>query len=270
MAEELLSIEHLSASYGEKDVLTDISLSVKAGQIICIVGESGSGKSTLLKAVHGMDRVRVTGGSIRAFGSPVSAMTDEQRRSLLGGEIGLIPQNPAGSFNPIRPFEAQLRETMQSHGRQFDPAETARAFEAVGLADARGLLRLRPYELSGGMNQRVAIAAAMLLKPRLLLCDEVTSALDVTTAGKVIRELEQMNRELGTAILMVTHHLGIARRMAEKIGIMKDGRMIELEDADWILNAPVQEYTRQLLRDVPKLAGRERSGEESAGGLDDR
>ena len=254
MAKELLKIRNLYASYGEEPVLLDISFDIPEGGIFCIVGESGSGKSTLLKAVLGLDRVLVTGGDILYEGRSLPGMPDRERRKLLGREIGLIPQNPAGSFNPTRRLRAQIRETVESQGMAYSEKAAVEAFGAVGLTIPEKVLSSRPYELSGGMNQRIAIAAALLPEPRLLLCDEATSALDVVTAGAVVDELFSLSRSRNTALLMVTHHLGIAKRMSDRIGIMKDGRLIETGSTEEVLARPREEYTRRLLAAVPRLS----------------
>jgi ABC-type dipeptide/oligopeptide/nickel transport system ATPase component len=171
----------------------------------------------------------------------------------MGSEIGLIPQDPGSSFNPIRMLSAQFREAMAGHGMAYDEDRIDGLLKKIGLQQGKAVLGNRPFELSGGMNQRIAIAAAMLFEPRLLLCDEATSALDVTTAGAVVDELLKIRESRGTSILLVTHHLGIARRMADNIGIMKDGRLIEYGNTEKIFDAPENEYTRKLIRDVPRL-----------------
>lgn len=234
----ILGVKDLSASYGDGNIISDISFEIRAGDIICIVGESGSGKSTLLKAIHGFDKVQITGGEV-----------------VLSGEctLGLVSQNPGGSFNPIRTYKAQIKEALKSNriDKNFD--EVVKTLKMLGLNDAKRVLESRPYELSGGMNQRMAIATTMILNPGLLLCDEVTSALDVKTARMVVEQLLEINKMKNTAILMVTHHLGIAAKMADNIGIMKNGKMLEYGEADFVLNNPQNEYTKNLLRDVPKL-----------------
>lgn len=234
----ILSVKNLSAAYEEEQVLYDISFDVEAGKRVCIVGESGSGKSTLLKAIHGFGGVDVTGGSI------------ELKQGAL---LGIVPQNPGGSFNPIRTYKAQIGETLKSNNIDFNLEEVEKALQVLGLSDAKRALASRPYELSGGMNQRMAIATTMLLNPEILLCDEVTSALDVKTAGLVVEQLLEINRLKNTTILMVTHHLGIAAKMADYIGIMKSGRMLEYGPAKEILENPKNEYTQNLLKAVPKL-----------------
>ena len=234
----ILKINNLSAGYGEECVISDISFDVEAGKKVCIVGESGSGKSTLLKAIHGFGGVTKTCGSI------------ETPKDIL---LGIVPQNPGGSFNPIRTYKAQIMETLKSNNIDFKIDEVEKTLRILGLNDAERALKSRPYELSGGMNQRMAIATTMLLEPGILLCDEVTSALDVKTAGMVVEQLLEINKLKGTTILMVTHHLGIASKMADYIGIMKSGRMLEYGPAKEILENPQNEYTKNLLKAVPRL-----------------
>ena len=253
MSGTVLKIASLSAAYADNNVIEDISFDIPDGGIVCIVGESGSGKSTLVKAIHGMDELRVTGGNIIFDGRDITDLPYSEKRQLMGTGIGLIPQNPAASFNPIRKYDVQFKEALSAHGMAYDENDIAERLARIGIADGRAVLKNRPYELSGGMNQRIAIASAMIFKPRLLMCDEVTSALDVTTAGAVVDELLKIRDELGTAILMVTHHLGIAKRMGGSLGIMKAGRMVEYGTADKIFEAPGDEYTRKLMQDVPKL-----------------
>ena len=253
MKGELLKIEHLTASYGEEPVLKDILLGIGEGESVFLVGESGSGKSSLLRAVLGMENLTVVSGRVLYDGKDITAAGGKQRRELLGREIGFVPQNPAGSFNPLRRYEAQIRDIMGSHGLTWDPEEVTEILEKLDLKEGKKLLRMRPYEMSGGMNQRMEIASAMLLKTRILLCDEVTSALDTTTAARVVKELGMLCTQRKTALLMATHHLGIAARLADRIGIIKDGRMTELGDTDRILTAPREVYTKQLLMDVPRL-----------------
>ena len=253
MREKLLQITSLNASYGDADVLTGIDLGIDAGEIVCIVGESGSGKSTLIKAIHGMSGLRITNGSIRFDGRDITNLPAAERRKIMGPGIGLIPQDPGTSFNPIRRFDVQFKEALQSHGLPYDENAIVGMLRTIELEDAKAVLRNRPYEMSGGMNQRIAIAAAMMFRPRLLMCDEATSALDVTTAGAVVGELVRIRKEQGTAILMVTHHLGIAQRMADHVGIMRKGAMIEYGTVRDIFDNPQNEYTKRLITDVPKL-----------------
>ena len=255
MSDALLKIESLSATYDIDlpEVVTDVSFEVAPGEIVCIVGESGSGKSTLVKAIHGLGGLIITGGKVFFDGKDLAEMDGKERRKLMGTGIALIPQDPAASFNPIRKYDKQFKEALAGHGMDYDEDMIADMLERIGIKDGKAVLASRPYELSGGMNQRVAIAAAMMFEPKILLCDEATSALDVTTAGAVVDELMKIRDQNNTAILMVTHHLGIAKRMADSIGIMKNGRLVEYGSSKHIFESPEDEYTKNLMRDVPRL-----------------
>ena len=258
--ESLLSMKDLCVSYGDFEALHNYSLELAPGEIHCIAGESGSGKSTILKALLGLTSysAEVTGGSMSFAGNDVLAMSDKERRELLGDEIGLIAQNPAASFNPLRTFRAQFKETLESHGRELDEHEVFHVFKTLGLPTDGRVLSSCPYEVSGGMCQRVAIALLMLLRPRLLLCDEVTSALDVTTQKQVADELLRLRDETGMAILLVTHNLGLAAYMADTISVLLNGDCVESGPvgghyrggAPGVLSTPSHDYTIKLLHDV--------------------
>ena len=253
MAENVLEIRDLSLSYGDDDIVRNVNLSVKAGEILCIAGESGCGKSTLLKAIHGMDAINVTAGDIVYEGKSILGMPASERRRMMGTGIGLIPQNPQGSFNPLRSFGRQMKETMESHGMKFDRTEMVRLMDSMGLPDGDKLISSRPFELSGGMNQRVAIVFSLLLQPKVLLCDEITSALDVTSGKMVIHEVESYAAHSNAAILMVTHHLGIADRIADTVAVMNHGEVVEYGPVSKVLYHPEDSYTRMLLEKIPKI-----------------
>jgi ABC-type dipeptide/oligopeptide/nickel transport system ATPase component len=245
-------IQNLSVSYDET-VIKGLNLDIYEGEILCIVGESGSGKSTLLKAVTGVGDSRVDEGKILFKDVDITGLRERERSRMLGTEIGYIQQNPAGAFNPIRKFDKQFRETFKSSGLEMDYDKIGKVFSVLGLRDVDKLLQSRPYEMSGGMNQRIAIAAVMVLEPKILLCDEITSALDVSTSMKVCNELKKINEVLKTTIVMVTHSLGVASKLADRIVIMKDGKIVEQGNQLEVLTSPCNEYTKQLLRDVPRL-----------------
>ena len=258
--ESLLSMKGLRVSYGDYEALHGYCLELAPGEIHCIAGESGSGKSTILKALLGLTSysAEVTGGSMSFAGQDVLAMSDRERRDLLGDEIGLIAQNPAASFNPLRTFRVQFQETLESHGKKLDEHEVFHVFKTLGLPTDGRVLSSCPYEVSGGMCQRVAIALLMLLRPRLLLCDEVTSALDVTTQKQVADELLRLRDETGMAILMVTHNLGLAAYMADTISVLLNGDCVESGpvgghyrgDVPGVLSTPAHNYTKKLLHYV--------------------
>jgi ABC-type glutathione transport system ATPase component len=248
----LLELKNLCVAYGEHTVLHDVSLSLRPGEIHCIAGESGSGKSTILKAILGLEQygADIVGGSILFAGKDIAqSRTRNNGSSLLGKEIGLVAQNPAASFNPLRSFRTQFRETLRSHGMPYQDEDVLAVFSALGLPPELRVLDSCPYEVSGGMCQRLAIVLLMLLRPRLLLCDEVTSALDVTTQKQVADELLRLRDKTGMAILLVTHNLGLASYMADSISIIKDGRCVEQGSIE-LLRAPRHAYTRKLTGDV--------------------
>ena len=249
----LLEIKNLNACYEDGQVLNDINLELKQGEILCVVGESGSGKSSLTRAITGYSGLEITGGSIEFCGRDLIGISDKERAALMGREIGLIPQNPAGSFNPIRPFSKQLKELLLSHGYSMDVERIAAAFTVVGLDDYKRIFKARPYEMSGGMNQRIAIAAALILSPKLIICDEATSALDVTTAQMVIDELMDIRSKFNTSILIITHNLGIAKHMADRIVIMHNGQIVEAGAVDSIIENPKHEYTKKLIGSAPRM-----------------
>ena len=253
MQERILEIKDLQIAYDEELAVKGASLFVEKGEVLCIVGESGSGKSTVIKAIIGNKQVKVKGGEILFEGENLVPMKKAVRQKLLGTRIGLIQQNPAGAFNPIRRFNIQFKETLKSHTIPFIKEKLDQLFVTLGLKNTTGILRSRPYEMSGGMNQRIAIAAAMLMDPELLLCDEITNALDVTTAISVTDELLRLKNERGTTIILVTHNLGIAANIADRIAIMSQGEVVEFDTAERILHDPQKEYTKNLLHDVPKL-----------------
>ena len=253
MAEKILEIKELQIAYDEEVAVRGANLFVERGEVLCIVGESGSGKSTVIKAITGNKQVKIRGGQILLEGEDLVPLKRAERQKLLGTKIGLIQQNPAGAFNPIRKFDIQFKETLKSHNLPLEKEKLDQLFATLGLKNTEGIMKSRPYEMSGGMNQRIAIVAAMLMDPELLLCDEITSALDVTTAISVTDELLRLKNEHGTTIILVTHNLGIAANIADRIAIMSKGEVIEFDTAERVLNDPQQEYTKNLLRDVPKL-----------------
>ena len=253
MSETILSIKNLSVSYGDEQVINKLDLNVNQGEIICIVGESGSGKSTLLKTIVGIGDFSVTEGEVLYKNRNLLELSYKDYESILGSEIGYINQNPMGAFNPIRKFENQFREIFLSHNQEMDYGKMEDMFALLGLNNFKKILNSRPYEMSGGMNQRIAIYASMIMEPKILLCDEITSALDVSTASLVVEELLKLKSEMHTTIIMVTHSLGVAARLSDRIYIMHNGKIVEGDVTEEVLSNPKQEYTKQLLRDVPRL-----------------
>lgn len=258
MNELVLSIKNLSVDYGEHQVLSDISFDLKPGEIVGIVGESGCGKSTLLKAIFPKKAsgLSISSGSIIFEQQNLTDGDQGEVQGLCGKEIGMIVQNPKAFFNPIRTYRNQFIETLKSHGlyhKEDFEKQVLDAFEKLNLINGLELLDSCPYEMSGGMNQRIAIALSLLLKPRLLLADEPTSALDVTAQDLVIEELLRIRNYTNTAIILVTHNIGFLSDIADKAGVMYEGRLVEWGTTAEVFHSPKHFYTKRLLEAVPKI-----------------
>ncbi len=255
---EILKYEHVDISYNGVKVIKDVSFTVSEGEILGIVGESGSGKSTLIKAAMGLlgETGLVTRGDIWYKGKNLPDLSAGEMRKLNGPELGMIFQYAGSSFCPIRTVGAQLYESMTEHESLSKEAFRVRAtelLEKIGFENARRILDSYPFELSGGMQQRVGIAAAMLLNPSVLLADEPTSALDVSVQKQVVEEMLLVRKTFGTSIVLVTHNIGVIGAMADKVLVMKNGEMVEHGETQQVLNNPKEDYTRLLMSAVPKL-----------------
>ena len=255
---ELLTVSHLTAGYGGRAGIAGVSFTLNKGEILCLVGESGCGKTTLLRALIAAPEARLMGGELVIDGAAVSALPDKERRALCCRRMGIVFQTPETSFDPIRSYRRQFIETLKSHGK-YDRAafetQVAAACAKVELPDWRRVLAQCPFALSGGMNQRMALALALLLEQELLLCDEPTSALDATIQLQVAKELKKLRDENGVTEIIVTHNLALARFLADRIGVMYAGRLVELGDAKAVLTEPKHPYTRALMAAVPTLDG---------------
>lgn len=256
--ETLLRYEHVDISYLGQPAVEDVSFHLSPGEILGIVGESGSGKSTLIKAAMGLlgSEGRVTGGSIRYKGRDLTALPQKELRKLCGPELGYIFQSAGSAFCPVRRVGDQLYEMMRAHGPMDKRAFRQQAgalLDRLGLEDGPRILNSYPFELSGGMQQRVGIAAAMLLRPRVLLADEPTAALDVSAQKQVLEELLLVRESFGTAVVLVSHNLGLVAAMADRVLVMRRGEIVEAGETRQVLRQPRADYTRRLLEAVPKL-----------------
>ena len=268
---EILRYEHVDITYNGFKAVKDVSFTVAEGEILGIVGESGSGKSTLIKAAMGLlgPGGLVTRGDIWYKGKNLPDLPENEIRRLNGPELGMIFQSAGSSFCPIRTVGAQLYESMTEHrdarGTRDEPSLSeqisrtefrTRALELlqkIGFENGQRILDAYPFELSGGMQQRVGIAAAMLLNPSVLLADEPTSALDVSVQKQGVEEMLLVRENFGTAIVLVTHNIGVIGAMADKVLVMKNGGMVEYGETQQVLNDPKEDYTRLLMSAVPKL-----------------
>lgn len=254
----LLTYDSVEVSFSGRAVTRDVSFSLHAGEILGIVGESGSGKSTLLKAAMGLlgGSGLVTRGDIWFQGRNLPDLPDRELRTICGSQIGMIFQDAGASFCPIRTIGDQIYESMAAHRKitRAQAGEKALAlFEKLQLQNGPRIWDSYPFELSGGMNQRVGIAAAMLMEPPVLLADEPTSALDVAAQKQVIRQLLYLRQAFHTAMILVTHDIGVVSAMADTILVLKEGRIMEYGPAEQVLLQPQDPYTRELLAAVPRL-----------------
>ena len=262
MTEPLLRIEELTVSYrGRRGTLTavrDVTLDVRPGEIVALVGESGSGKSTTAHAVARLlaPNAAIGGGRILFGGRDLARLSERELRAVRGARIGLVPQDPTVSLNPVQRIGDQVAEVLRLHGlatRRTAPAAAVEVLERAGLPDPRVRARQYPHELSGGMRQRALIAIAVAAEPDLVVADEPTSALDVTVQRRLLDHLEHLTGELGSAVLLVTHDLGVAADRAQRIVVMSKGRVVEAGEAGRILRDPQDDHTRRLLRSAPSL-----------------
>ena len=266
---ELLRYDHVEISYNGVPAVRDISFSVGEGEILGIVGESGCGKSTLIRAAMGLlgNTGLVTRGDILYKGKNLPDLSYAEVRKLNGPELGMIFQNAGSSFCPIRTVGAQLYESMTEHkaagrrgarskaaGRQDFGRQALELFAKLGFEDGQRILDSYPFELSGGMQQRVGIAAAMLMNPKVLFADEPTSALDVSVQKQVVEEMLLVRRNFGTSIVLVTHNIGVIGAMADKVLVMRGGEMVEYGEKEQVLRDPKEAYTKRLMSAVPRLA----------------
>ena len=259
MNREILNLKNLSVSYGDINILKDIDLSLKKGEILSIVGESGSGKSTLIKSIMGiLDENASIDGEINFEGKDLASLSLKDYRKIKGKEISMIFQNPTEYFNPTRKISKQFIETIRSHNdisKQEIQKKSINTFKFLGLQDGKKIWNSYPFELSGGMNQRVAIALSIMLEPKILLADEPTSALDVTVQAQVVKELLKLRQKLNTSIILVTHNIGVASYMSHNIGVMYGGRIIEYGESEELINNPKHPYTKMLINSVPVING---------------
>ncbi|MFD3746794.1 ABC transporter ATP-binding protein [Nocardia sp. NPDC058633] len=236
-----------------------VNLTVYPGQTVAIVGESGSGKSTTAHAIIDLlpGTGKVTGGSILFDGKDLTTASEKEIVAIRGNGIGLVPQDPMSNLNPVWKIGFQIRETLVANGIATGDAARARSVELLseaGMSDAERRVNQYPHEFSGGMRQRALIAIGLSCRPKLLIADEPTSALDVTVQRQILGHLEQLTTELGTAVLLITHDLGLAAERAEHLVVMYRGRVVESGPALQILRDPQHAYTKKLVNSAPSLA----------------
>lgn len=262
MSEYLVDIKNERLSFftpaGEVKALNDVSFHLKEGEVLGIVGESGSGKSVTAYSLMGLTAHpgKLIGGSIDFNGHHINDLTEKEMRRIRGNEVAIIFQDPMTSLNPVYTIGNQIEEAILLHtDKKKDMAhERARELlELVGINEPEKRLKQYPHELSGGMRQRVMIAMALACEPKLLIADEPTTALDVTIQAQILELMMELKDKLGMAIIMITHDLGIVASICEKIAVMYAGRIVEYGTTDEIFYDPRHEYTKGLLKSIPRL-----------------
>ncbi|WP_374446436.1 ABC transporter ATP-binding protein [Stella sp.] len=248
----------LPAGADRAHAVDGITLDVRPNEVLCVVGESGSGKSLTAHAVMGLvPKGLAVSGSIRFEGRELLGMAEAERRRLRGSRMAMIFQEPMAALNPVMRIGDQIAEVFRFHGRpDRDGSRTLALLEAVGLPDPALIRHARPFQLSGGQRQRAMIAMALALDPVLLIADEPTTALDVTTQAQILELLRAIQAARAMAVMLITHDIGVVREMADRVAVMQEGRVVESGDAADVLDRPRHPYTQRLLAAVPRLAPR--------------
>ena len=255
----LLAIQDLSIAYGGQPALESVSLAVARGEIVGIVGESGSGKSTLAYAVPGLlpAAARVTSGRIALNGIDLLGLDDSALARIRGSAVAMVFQDPITSFSPLVPVGRQLRAFLWRE--RIEPRAARRRIidmlAEVGIADPERRIDSHPHELSGGMLQRIAIAAALLVRPSLIIADEPTTALDVTTEAQILHLLRDIRDRHGTAILVISHQLGVIAEICDRVAVMYGGVIVEEGPVAALFRRPAHPYTQALMACEPALLG---------------
>ncbi len=266
MSEHLVDIKNERLSFftpaGEVKALNDVSLYLEDGEVLGIVGESGSGKSVTSYSIMGItaDPGRIIGGTVTFNGHQIEKLSEKEMRKIRGKEVSMIFQDPMTSLNPVYTIGNQIEEAILLHTDKSRTEARERAVELlrlVGINEPEKRIKQYPHELSGGMRQRVMIAIALACEPKLLIADEPTTALDVTIQAQILELIMELKEKLGMAVILITHDLGIVSSMCDRIAVMYAGKVIECGSTDNIFYEPKHEYTRGLLRSVPRLDEKE-------------
>ena len=262
MSEKILEIKDERLSFftpaGEVKALNGVSFSMEEGEVLGIVGESGSGKSVTAYSVMGLTAYpgKLIGGTINFNGHQIDKMSEKEMRKIRGNEVSIIFQDPMTSLNPVYTIGNQITEVICLHTGKSKKEAHDRAkelLELVGINEPAKRLKQYPHELSGGMRQRVMIAIALACEPKLLIADEPTTALDVTIQAQILELMQELRKKLGMSIIMITHDLGVVASMCERIAVMYAGHIVEYGTADEIFYEPKHEYTKGLIKSIPKL-----------------
>jgi microcin C transport system ATP-binding protein len=251
----LLEIDRLNVRFGASSVVDDISFSVAAGEKFALVGESGSGKTITALSVLRLVDGAASSGSIRFAGEDLMQKSETQMRALRGARIGMIFQEPMTALNPLYTVGNQIGEVLELHEAMLPNVARARAIELLarsGIPEPERRVDSYPHQLSGGQRQRAMIAMALACKPQLLICDEPTTALDVTIQAEILSLLDELQAEMGMALLFITHDLNLVRRFTHRVGVMERGKLVELGTTAAVFAKPTHDYTKKLLASRPQ------------------
>jgi oligopeptide/dipeptide ABC transporter ATP-binding protein len=256
----VLSVEELHVAIGGNAVVDGVSFSVAAGEIVSVVGESGCGKSMTAFSVMGLlpPVASISAGAVMLNGRNIAGLGQAAMKSLRGNEMSMIFQEPVASLNPLMPVGRQIAESLLVHGKLTKRQAARQAIamlEEVGIPEPAMRAKQYPFELSGGMCQRVMIAMALITRPRLLIADEPTTALDVTIQAQILELMKRLREETGTAILLITHDMGVVADVADRVAVMYAGRIVEDGAVDDIFREQKHPYTRLLLSTIPRIDG---------------
>jgi microcin C transport system ATP-binding protein len=255
MTAPLLQVDRLTVRFGESTVVDDLSFSIAAGEKFGLVGESGSGKSITALSVLRLVEAATTTGSIRFGGEELTAKSQREMRAIRGARIAMIFQEPMTALNPLYSVGNQIAEVLELHLAMRPQAARSRAVELLartGIPDPQAKVDAFPHQLSGGQRQRAMIAMALACRPQLLICDEPTTALDVTIQAQILELLDELQRDLGMALLFITHDLNLVRRFTHRVGVMERGRLVEVGATAEVFGRPQHAYTRRLLASRPQ------------------
>jgi microcin C transport system ATP-binding protein len=250
----LLSIEHLTVRFAATPVVDDVSFEIAAGEKFALVGESGSGKSITALSVLGLVDGATTSGAIGFAGADLLQASERELRAVRGGEIAMIFQEPMTALNPLHTIGAQVAEVLALHeglGRREGRGRAIELLAKTGIPDPGRRVDSYPHQLSGGQRQRAMIAMALACRPRLLIADEPTTALDVTIQAQILAMLDALQAEMGMALLFITHDLNLVRRFTHRVGVMERGRLVETGSTEQVFTAPAHAYTKKLLASRP-------------------
>lgn len=247
---ELLKFEKINISYEKRQVLYDLSFSLNSGEILGVVGNSGCGKSTLLKSIMGLSGPKVLTGNMIFENTDLLSLNASEMKRIRGNRISMVFQESGIHTNPLKTIGDTVFESMKAH-RQLSKEEALDIatciFENLSLPDPKRILRAYPFELSGGMNQRVGIALAMLNNPSLILADEPTSALDPIVAVQIVNELKSLREKYNTAVILVTHNIKIARSITDRILVLNNGKTVDYGKTCEVLSSPKSDFTKELI-----------------------